>query len=193
MKKMSFAALGLAGALLLAAPAQAHFMMAYTPQTALEKAADLDFRIVFTHPAEAGHMMDMGGVKEFYALHQRGDGEAKKIDFKPLLKEITWKNPDSSAPAFSALVPRKELRSMGDYMFVMVPGYYYEKEEDVYMQQITKLLVNVGGIPAGGPAVRDRAPGQALRPVDGQRLPGPGAFQRQTRGRCRGGSGIHEP
>lgn len=82
MKKMSFAALGLAGALLLAAPAQAHFMMAYTPQTALEKAADLDFRIVFTHPAEAGHMMDMGGVKEFYALHQRGDGEAKKIDFK---------------------------------------------------------------------------------------------------------------
>ena len=145
MKKMSFAALGLAGALLLAAPAQAHFMMAYTPQTALEKAADLDFRIVFTHPAEAGHMMDMGGVKEFYALHQRGDGEAKKIDFKPLLKEITWKNPDSSAPAFSALVPRKELRSMGDYMFVMVPGYYYEKEEDVYMQQITKLLVNVGG------------------------------------------------
>ena len=31
MKKMSFAALGLAGALLLAAPAQAHFMMAYTP------------------------------------------------------------------------------------------------------------------------------------------------------------------
>ena len=38
MKKMSFAALGLAGALLLAAPAQAHFMMAYTPQTALEKA-----------------------------------------------------------------------------------------------------------------------------------------------------------
>ena len=113
MKKMSFAALGLAGALLLAAPAQAHFMMAYTPQTALEKAADLDFRIVFTHPAEAGHMMDMGGVKEFYALHQRGDGEAKKIDFKPLLKEITWKNPDSSAPAFSALVPRKELRSIG--------------------------------------------------------------------------------
>ena len=131
MKKMSFAALGLAGALLLAPPAQPQFMMAYTPQTALEKAADLDFRIVFTHPAEAGHMMDMGGVKEFYALHQRGDGEAKKIDFKPLLKEITWKNPDSSAPAFSALVPRKELRSMGDYMFVMVPGYYYEKEEDV--------------------------------------------------------------
>ena len=123
MKKLSLAALGLAGAMLLAAPAHAHFMMTYTPETALEKAADLDFRIVFTHPAEAGHMMDMGGVKEFYALHQRGDGEAKKIDFKSLLKEVTWKNPDSSAPAFSALIPRKELRSMGDYMFVMVPGY----------------------------------------------------------------------
>ena len=83
MKKMSFAALGLAGALLLAAPAQAHFMMAYTPQTALEKAADLDFRIVFTHPAEAGHMMDMGGVKEFYALHQRGTVRPKRSTSNP--------------------------------------------------------------------------------------------------------------
>ena len=39
MKKMSFAALGLAGALLLAAPAQAHFMMAYTPLTSGWRAA----------------------------------------------------------------------------------------------------------------------------------------------------------
>lgn len=68
---------------------------------------------------------------------------------------------------------------MGDYMFVMVPGYYYEKEEDVYMQQITKLLVNVGGIPGnwntpGGPAVRDRAPG-----------PSPTACGRATSSRAR--------
>lgn len=147
MNTKFFAALGLAGTLCMAAPAQAHFMMAYTPETALEKAQDLDMRFVFTHPAEAGHMMDMGGVKEFYALHQRGDSPAKKIDLKDTLQEITWKNPDSSAPAYKTLIPRKDMRNMGDYMFVFVPGYYYEKEEDSYMQQITKLLVNVGGIP----------------------------------------------
>lgn len=147
MSNKLFAAFGLAAALMIAAPAQAHFMMAYTPETTLERAKDLDMRFVFTHPAEAGHMMDMGGVKEFYVLHQRGDSDVKKIDLKATLKEITWKNPESSAPAYATRIPRKELRSMGDYMFVFVPGYYYEKEEDCYMQQITKLLVNVGGIP----------------------------------------------
>ena len=138
----------LAGLLsLAAAPAYAHFMMVYTPEIAKSEAGDLDFRIVFTHPAEAGHTMDMGGVKEFYAMYQRGDNAPKKIDLLQTLKPITWKNPESSGPAFAARVPRKEIRSMGDYTFVMVPGYYYEKEEEVYMQQIAKLVVNVGGIP----------------------------------------------
>ena len=59
MNSKFLAALGIAGALMTAAPAQAHFMMAYTPETALEKAQDLDMRFVFTHPAEAGHMMNM--------------------------------------------------------------------------------------------------------------------------------------
>lgn len=135
------------GMLTCAAPASAHFMVTYTPETVLEKAKDIEMRIVFTHPAEAGHTMDMGGVKEFYALHKRGDSEVKKIDLKGSLKEITWKNPESSNKAYAAKIARKDIKSMGDYMFVMVPGYYFEKEEGAYMQQITKLLVNIGGIP----------------------------------------------
>ena len=142
----AFAALGLAGALFMAAPAQAHFMTVYTPETALEKAQDLDMRVVFTHPAEAGHMMDMGGLKEFYALHQKGD-KIEKIDFKKDMKEIMWKNPESKAPAFAGKIARKKIRAMGDYVFCMIPGYYLEKEEDVYMQQIAKLVVNVAGLP----------------------------------------------
>ncbi len=148
MKKTLFASLGLLAAMVMAAPAEAHFMMAYTPQkTLMEKAENLDLRIVFTHPAEAGHMMDMGGMNEFYAVYKKGEEAPAKIDMKGYLKQITWKNPGSSAPAFSAMIPRKEIRGMGDYVFVMVPGYYMEKEEDVYMQQITKLIVNVGGVP----------------------------------------------
>ncbi len=125
----------------------AHFMVMYTPEIALHEGKDLDMRILFSHPAEAGHMMNMGGIEEFYVLKQRGDATAKKVDLKKYLKKITWKNPHSSASAFSALIPKKEVRSMGDYVFVMKPGYYFEKEEDVYMQQITKLILNVGGVP----------------------------------------------
>ena len=147
MKKRFIPLLAAVCTLVLAGAAFAHFMVVYTPETALSEGKDLDMRIMFTHPAEAGHMMDMGGIEEFYLVKQRGDNEPKKVDLKQYLKPITWKNPHASAPAFSALVPKKEVRSMGDYVFVMKPGYYYEKEEDVYMQQITKLIVNVGGLP----------------------------------------------
>ncbi|MCR4667380.1 MAG: DUF4198 domain-containing protein [Desulfovibrio sp.] len=146
MKKTLAALLGV-GMLACTTPASAHFMMTYTPETVLPKAKDIEMRIVFTHPAEAGHTMDMGGVKEFYAIHKRGDSDAKKIDLKASLKEITWTNPESSNKAYAATITKKDIRSMGDYMFVMVPGYYFEKEEGAYMQQIAKLLVNVGGIP----------------------------------------------
>ena len=99
----------LAGLLsLAAAPAYAHFMMVYTPEIAKSEAGDLDFRIVFTHPAEAGHTMDMGGVKEFYAMYQRGDNAPKKIDLLQTLKPITWKNPNLPARPLPRGCPAKK-------------------------------------------------------------------------------------
>lgn len=147
MKKGLIPLLSLACVLALAGSAFAHFMVVYTPEIALTEPGDLDMRVVFTHPAEAGHTMDMGGIEEFYVVKQRGDSEPKKVDLKGYLKEITWKNPESSNKAYSALIPKKEVRSMGDYVFVMKPGYYFEKEEGCYMQQITKMIVNLGGMP----------------------------------------------
>lgn len=146
MKKSILGSLSLAGALLFSSPADAHFMMTYTPETYLPQAQNAEWRIVFTHPTEAGSVMNMGGVQEFYAVHKRGE-KINKIDLKKYLKEITWSNPGSKAPAYSAVIPRKETRSMGDYVYVLIPGYYLEKEEDIYMQQITKLITNVGGAP----------------------------------------------
>lgn len=147
MKKHFIPLLAALCVLTVVSSAFAHFMVVYTPEIALHEGRELDMRILFTHPAEAGHMMDMGGIEEFYVVKQRGDAEPKKVDLKQYLKDITWKNPHASAPAFSAAIAKKEVRSMGDYVFVMKPGYYFEKEEDVYMQQITKLIVNVGGVP----------------------------------------------
>ncbi len=147
MRKGLVFALGLVAVMALSAPAFAHFMVLNTPEIALEKGTDLDFRIVFTHPAEAGHTMDMGKAQEFYMVSQRGDNDPVKADLMGYLKEITWKNPESSGAGYSAMIPKKLVRSMGDYVFVFTPGYYFEEEEGVYMQQITKLIANVGGLP----------------------------------------------
>ncbi len=135
-------------ALVFPAAAKAHFQMLYTPEIALSEGGEMVVKLVFTHPFEAGHTMDMGPVQEFYVLQQRGsEGEPKKTDLKPFLKEITWKSLTNSGKAYEAVLPKTVVRSMGDYVFVVVPSPYLEKEEDAYIQQITKLVVNVGGVP----------------------------------------------
>ena len=140
--------LALVMALAIPATAQAHFQMLYTPEIALSEGGEMVLKIVFTHPFDAGHTMDMGPVQEFYVLQQRGaDGEPKKVDLKQYLKEIKWKGHSNAAVAYEAVLPKTVVRSMGDYVFVLVPSPYLEKEEDAYIQQITKLVVNVGGVP----------------------------------------------
>ena len=133
---------------LSAAPALAHFQMIYTPEIALEKGAALDMKLVFTHPFEAGHTMDMAAIEDFFVLSQRGEeGEPKKTDLKPYLQKITWTSLTNSGQSFEAKLPAKIVRSMGDHVFVAVPAPYFEKEEEAYIQQITKIVVNVGGLP----------------------------------------------
>ncbi|MDY0163462.1 DUF4198 domain-containing protein [Desulfobotulus sp.] len=138
---------GLLG-LLTAAPAFAHFQMIYTPQSALERGGAQELKLVFTHPFSAEHTMNMEPVQEFYVIHQRGEeGEAKKTDLKQYLKEISWTSLEGKGKAFEAKLPASVMRSMGDYMFVLVPTPYYEKADEEYIQQFTKMIMNVGGVP----------------------------------------------
>jgi len=44
----------------LSVPAFAHFQMIYTPEPALDKGKRITLKLVFTHPFEAGHTMDIG-------------------------------------------------------------------------------------------------------------------------------------
>ncbi len=130
------------------APVQAHFQLLYTPQTALERGGEITLKLVFTHPFDADHTMDMSPVQEFYVVHQRGEeGEPQKSDLKEYLKEITWTSLGNTGKAFEAVIPARVMRSMGDYVFVLVPGPYYEKTDDGYIQQFTKMILNVGGVP----------------------------------------------
>ena len=123
----------------MSAPALAHFQMLYTPEAAMEKGGTLDLKLVFTHPFDAGHTMDMGAPQDFYVI-----SKGKKTDLKDALKPISWNSLTNSGAAYEAQV---KARKMGDYVFCLVPEPYYEGEEDIYIQQLTKVVLNVAGLP----------------------------------------------
>lgn len=119
--------------------AKAHFQLAYTPEVNLKKAGDVPLKLIFWHPFENGHVMDMGEPLAFYAVH-RGE----KIDLKATLKPMTFTGQANEAAAFDAMLPVKR---SGDYVIVVEPAPYYEESEDIYIQQITKSYVNRNEIP----------------------------------------------
>ena len=125
--------------LLTAMPVQAHFQMIYTPESALQKSVPIDLELVFTHPFDAGHTMDMDQPREFFVVHK-----GKKTNLLDSLESITWSGLSNKGKAFQA---EYRLRGMGDYVFGLVPSPYYESEEDAYIQQITKVVVNSSGFP----------------------------------------------
>ena len=129
--------------LLSVAPAAAHFQMVYMPELALNKGGTLDLKLVFTHPFNAGHTMDMGQPEEFYVVYSREE-QSQKTDLKDKLKPISWTSQKHAGQAYEA---QAKLQKMGDYSFVLVPKPYHEAEEGIYIQQITKVIANVGGIP----------------------------------------------
>ncbi|MFH1135293.1 MAG: DUF4198 domain-containing protein [Pseudomonadota bacterium] len=129
--------------LLSVVPAAAHFQMVYTPEIALTKGEALTLKLVFTHPFSAGHTMDMGRPEEFYVIHGKEE-QTEKTDLMDKLKPIEWTSQGRRGQAYEAQV---NARKMGDYTFVLVPKPYHEAEEGVYIQQITKIIANVGGIP----------------------------------------------
>ncbi len=136
--------------LVLCAPAAfAHFQMVYTPKAALgeEDSSKVPFILVFTHPFEAGHTMSMG-------LDQNGEIQAPKMftvinkgqekDLLETLKPITFKSLTNEGRGYET---EYRLKGMGDFIFCLDPGPYYEESEDIYIQQITKVIVNKGGAP----------------------------------------------
>jgi cobalt/nickel transport protein len=130
-----------AAGLLLAGPAQAHFQLLYTPEVMLEKPAEIGLKLVFGHPMENGHVMDMDAPQEFFVVHK-----GSKTDLKDTLEPVAWKGPDNEAKAFQTTY---KVRRNGDYLFVVNPAPYMEGAEDIYIQQITKTIVNKGAMPTG--------------------------------------------
>lgn len=133
---------------LVASSSFAHFQMLYTPESALNTGQKIDLRLTFTHPFADEHTMEMGlqhdtktpaAVEEFYVINKD-----KKKDLLKTLKPITWNGNHNSAGGYATTY---KARRMGDHMFVLQPAPYYEAGEDIYIQQITKVVINVAGTP----------------------------------------------
>jgi cobalt/nickel transport protein len=132
----------------LAAPAAlAHFQLLYTPEAALNEAQAVPLALVFSHPFDNGFTMEMGKPEAFYVVSQRGDAERRTTDLAEYLEPIRWTGGGGAAAAFLARPPRSVTRSLGDYTYVLRPAPYYESQEDKYIQQITKTVINIGGVP----------------------------------------------
>ncbi|MBE9399662.1 DUF4198 domain-containing protein [Pontibacterium sp. N1Y112] len=138
-KKLSLSLV--ATSVLLSTSAQAHFQMVYTPDLLLDRGGEITLKTPFTHPAASGHVMSVEKPEQFF--HVRKD---KKTDLLPSLKPINWTSAENTGPAYEADV---RLRGLGDNLFVYKTAPYMEEAEDIYIQQITKTIVNVGSLPTG--------------------------------------------
>jgi cobalt/nickel transport protein len=129
--------------------AHAHFVVLYTPQTALLRGTDLDFHMVFTHIFAGGPTMPMEKPEKFYYMKRPVRHEmSEEVDLLPYLESIQWEGQDGKqVQAWKATIPREQVRSLGDYQLVVEPKPYLEAAEGLYIQQFTKVMLNVGGVP----------------------------------------------
>ncbi|WP_415893796.1 DUF4198 domain-containing protein [Neptuniibacter sp. PT8_73] len=137
LKKLAFSVA--AGAALYSSIASAHFQMVYTPELLRERGGQINLKMPFTHPAESGHVMQVEAPEQFYVIKK-----GKKTELLDSVKPSQWTSADNTGTSFEADV---KLRGLGDYVFVHQMAPYFEESEDIYIQQITKSIVNVGSLP----------------------------------------------
>lgn len=119
--------------------AQAHFQLVYTPDLLRDKGGNIVLQMPFTHPAANGHVMEVDKPLAFYHIKK-----GKKTDLLSSIEESKWTSAENTGKSYQATT---RLKGLGDNVFVLEMAPYLEKEEDIYIQQITKSIVNVGSLP----------------------------------------------
>ena len=138
----------LLAATIFSTAAFAHFEILYTPKTEIESGNEVKISSFFTHPFEGQPILKRGmdesgnvrGIKEVFVVHK-----GKKSDLTSAVKSLDWSTKTSKAGGSEITLSGDNFRSAGDYGVVVVPHPYWEKEEGLYIQQITKLFINKGG------------------------------------------------
>ena len=128
-----------ASAALYSSVASAHFQMVYTPELLREAGGPISLKLPFTHPSESGHVMAVDEPEAFYVVKK-----GKKTDLLDTVKPSQWTSASNTGASYEA---QYSLRGLGDYVFIYEMAPYYEASEDIYIQQISKSIVNVGSLP----------------------------------------------
>ncbi|RVU84448.1 DUF4198 domain-containing protein [Leucothrix sargassi] len=113
------------------------------------KGGKVTLHMPFSHPSSGGPVMDMLAPESLTVTHK-----GKTTDLSSELKPLTWTGVTGKADAYNA---ETRLRTIGDYVFSLTPAPYLEKSEDSYIQQFTKTIVNVGGLPTDWDKVTNAA------------------------------------
>lgn len=130
---------GLTLVLLTSQTASAHFQMLHIDDYMRAKGGKITLKMPFTHPSHGGPMMAMARPIALEVTHK-----GKDTDLTDKMTPLNWQGVNNEAGAFQA---ETKLRGMGDYVFTLEPEPYLETSEDAYIQQFTKTIVNVGGLP----------------------------------------------
>ena len=114
----------------------------------------LELQLIFTHPTGAIHSdstqhesgagtdptsMDMEAPVEFGVLHK-----GIKTTLTDTLEAFKFEHGSMSVTAYRTSY---RARGMGDFVFYLAPGPYFDAIEDGYITQYSKLIVNSGGLP----------------------------------------------
>lgn len=167
MKQWIFQAVAASMAITASAfPVSAHFLILYPGTAARMPGGAIELLMAFAHPFPGAPIMNLSRPAAFYLIRQRGnDGKPQKVDLSANLEPVEFVGTDEkSASAFKVKLPRAETRSAGDYVFVVEPEPFYEDTEDKYIQQFTKTIVNIGGVP--GNWDKDVGLPAEIRPLD---------------------------
>lgn len=117
----------------------AHLQLLYTPELLREKGGNISLKMPFTHPADSGLVMQVEPPERFFMIKK-----GQTTDLLPTTTQSQWTSAKNTGIAYETEV---KLRGLGDYVFVYQMAPYFEPDEDIYIQQISKTIVNVGSLP----------------------------------------------
>lgn len=132
---------------LLIGPLMAQSQLMYTPNMTLKTGKSITLIHTQIHPYTNIKNYDMGldhksdktlEPEEFYVMHK-----TIKTDLIKTLEPIVFTGVNKA----KAYKSKYKAKKMGDHLFVMKPAPSYSKLEGIYLQMITKMIVNVAGKP----------------------------------------------
>lgn len=126
-------------AALFSQPSSAHFQLLYASELVHDRGGPLTLKMPFTHPGSNGYVMETKKPESLLMI-RRGN----ITDLTSAITASTWSGADNTGESWQADV---RLKGLGDYVFALTPAPYLEASEDVYIQQLTKVIFNVGGLP----------------------------------------------